>query len=544
MSGSKNVDDCDGYADAEFYYSLPCDREGVFNIVITTERMSVGYPFCKLKDDGTDSRTFIVANGVIVSPIPTTHFACPNKNYTVTVPNQVDNVGQIYDGVRWYEELTEQLAPNPYQDGFSYTRQYDGLETVEHFLTYYIKNGACKLESFVRTPTIVIGLDINGLTPPLPQFRTYCDKGTYTLTIANPDEYDGVLWFEEYDAPLPVHDGFSYERYFGSFNEVLYVEYYRHNGDDCTQRSVRTPIHVTVFPEVTINVVDGTPILSRIDIYDHRDVFRECYDDPQYYHDLRDGLNVSDYETFANTYADYIASRINNVSPFTEFEITNVGNLQWYPNEEGVDYYQEGAELRVCANNITANQGEYGRKTFTLDAEVSYIITTYDANGNELYREPRTCTLKGVRKKIINNIPPGTTSINEKCIPPTVELAEKLLDDGTNTSSQQCTTAEVVQTCPDETYVLGPAPIAGVLPLTSYSWSPTTGLSNPNIRNPSIDYDDIPVDANQLIRYTLTITAPDATTQREKHCVYIYKCESCGAADIKIDSNPIGLGGL
>jgi hypothetical protein len=542
MSGKIDVDDCDSYSDAVFTYSLPCDREGVFNIVITTESMDIGWPICSLKDDGTDSRTFNVLNGLVISPTVNTYFACPNKNYTITIPNKVEGVAQTYDGVRWYDEI---LDKDYFHDAFSYTRVYGGLEVETHYLTYYLQNRACKLESKVRTPIIVTGLDINGLTPPLPQFRTFCDKGIYTLAVANPDNYDGVLWFNEYDSPLPVHDGFSYERYFGSYNEVLYVEYYKHNGDDCTQRSVLSPIHVTVFPEVNINVVDGAPIFSSVTIYDHRDVLRECYDDPQYYHDLYDGLDISDYEAFANTYADYIAFTINNVSPFTEFEVTNVGNLQWNPNEIGVDYYKEGAEIRVCSDNITSNQGEYSSKIYTLDAEVSYIITTYDANGNEIYREPRTCTLKGVRKKTIRNRPPGTTTFKETCIPPTAELAEQLLGN-VNSSGPPCETTEVVQACPYQTYTLGPVPGLGVLPLTSYSWSPTTGLSDASDRNPTISYDDIPVDANQLIKYTLTISAPGATTQNETHCVYLYKCENCGPADDFDDplKDPIGVGGL
>lgn len=83
--------------------------------------------------------------------------------------------------------------------------------------------------------------------------------------------------------------------------------------------------------------------------------------------------------------------------------------------------------------------------------------------------------------------------------------------DGTCTSTTQVTVTVVpppavtpgaaVTVCSGQPAQLGAAPVAG----NSYSWSPTTGLSNPNIANPTVTLTNT-TSANVSTTYTLTVT--------------------------------------
>ena len=154
------------------------------------------------------------------------------------------------------------------------------------------------------------------------------------------------------------------------------------------------------------------------------------------------------------------------------------------------------------------------------------MVTAKDADGNILYQEPKHCDLEKLRTKRIRNRPPGTTTLDESCEAPSVEEIEQLLNP-LNGSGPTCETAEVTRACPGGTYVLGPASNVGELPLAQYAWSPTTGLSDPNVRNPTINYEDIPANPYEIITYTLSITTPPSGSE-QTHCSYIYLCEQCG----------------
>lgn len=515
---------CKGYPVVYFDWYSPCNRAGTFVIEVETKVKGGLVSPCKYKDDGRSSLPFTLIKEIDTPHTPDVHFACVNKPYTITL----NNPNNEYNNAYWYDmsDPTNLVLIN---EGFSYTKTYGSLETAL-LDVYYTKNmGHCEAYSNFGKKITVLGANVDPLLPPQTQFRTLCEPQEYTLQLSNPFNYDNVNWYQEFDDPVPFHNGFVYTDYFSALNEVLYVSYTRNNGQ-CSHESERMPIHVTVLPSNNIALFNpNIPSVSSINIYDHRDVQRDCFSDPEFYHDLNSDNAGGNETEQVTSLVDFIAQRINDVSPFTSFEITDYGSLEWMPNTNGEDYYKYGDELRVCADNITDEQGVYNTKEYTLNTTIAYIISAYDIDGNKIYEDPRNCTLEGLRTKRISNRPPGSSNPTEKCVPPGVEQVRSLIGES-NVTENPCTTAEVKQTCPHSTYTLGPLNTVDI-PFSTYSWFPTTGLSDPTIKNPTIRYEDIPVDEFQIMKYTLTISHPSATTTDEKHCVYLYKCKNCGPLD-------------
>ena len=499
--------ECCCFGGTRFEYIVPCGYSGIFSIKIDHQRRRDVCIFGNWIDSGESERKFEVIPYIANAPIPEQYIACPGEDYTITLDNP-DNM----DGARWYSSLLEE---NYFRDGFSYTQKYDAALT-DHYVSYYMRDGACITES-ARRVLAVISAPINGLIPPKTQFKTYCKKGNYRINLANPENYSGALWYDEFNAPTPIQDGLYLQRFFNDGSKIYYVQYYD-DSNGCRQFSERIPIHVAVITQPSVSVeVDG---INSFKIYDHRDVpTANCFDLNLYYYDLNDGIDEQQIRDEAQVYVNALVATLNNESPFTQMTSPNLRNYRWTPS----DYYQVNAELRVCADNITNSQGTYGKNKYSYVADFDFTVAIYDINGNEIGREPRSCTLI-LRHKWVSNNPPGEILPTEACNPPSVETAQNLLSDQLRAN---CTTAEVRRICPDETITLGPS-VPPVTALT-YSWSPSTGLSNPNVIDPSIHYDDVPVQAYQIMKYTLTIN--DDLVGESEYCYYIYKCASCGPID-------------
>ncbi|MFT6845973.1 MAG: hypothetical protein ACJAUV_002173 [Flavobacteriales bacterium] len=497
---------CSSFADTQFYYTIPCNWYGTFEIEIKHERRRDVCIFGNWVSDGSSRRMFEVLPEIANAPVEPLHNACPGEEYTITL----DNPNNM-DGARWYSSLVE---PIYFNDGFSYTNEYTAALTT-HYVSYYLQDAACINES-AKTPIVVSAIDINGLIPPVVQFKSYCKEGTYRIEVANPNNYSGALWYNEYNAPNPIQDDFYLEQYFRQGARVLYVQYYD-DSHGCRQYSERTPINVVVIPQPNLNIRPNAS--NRFEIKDHRDVPNaDCFDLQDYYHDLNDGINDEEVREQAQTFFDALFETINNKNPVTEIQTSVLRNYRWIPS----DYNIVGAENRVCGDNITSQQGMYATKKYTYVATLDYTVTIRDTEGNILTEEPRSCTVE-LRNKWVNNTPIGGRSPVERCTPPDVATVQALLDPN---QASNCTAAEVRRICPGSTITLGPpsAPIGAL----SYSWSPSTGLSDPTVANPTIHYDAVPVATYQIMKYILTVSYPPLLGSDQDFCYYIYKCDKCG----------------
>jgi hypothetical protein len=501
--------DCGSFGGTKFYYTLPCNLSANnYRIYIVHKRRRDICIFGNWINSGNSTRNFLVNPLLINAPVTEVHNACTDENYTITLGNP-----DGYDGANWYHSITD---ATPFYGSLSYTQKYQALLTT-HYIKYYKQDGACQTESAPGLISVNT-LPINGLIPPKTQFKTYCEKGNYRIDLENLNNYSGALWYDEFNAPIPMHDGLYFQRFFNDGTRMLYVKYYD-DSHGCRVYSERTPIQVTVLTKPTVSVeVDG---VNSFEIYDHRDVpGASCFDANLFYHDLNDGIDHQQLRDDAQTYTDALVATINNESPFTEIRNSTLSHYRWTPS----DYYRMGAELRVCADNITNAQGEYRKKQYDYVATFDFIAEIRDPEGNVLAQEPRSCTFI-ITKKWIANVPPGAVLPTETCNPPSVETMQNLLNDQLK---DNCTSAEVITICPDETVTLGPP--GPELALVTYSWSPATGLSKPNSKNPTIHYDNLPISPSQIMKYKLSVNTGLVETQQA--CYYIYKCANCGPAEV------------
>ncbi|HEX4886737.1 MAG TPA: hypothetical protein VFV37_01710 [Luteibaculaceae bacterium] len=100
--------------------------------------------------------------------------------------------------------------------------------------------------------------------------------------------------------------------------------------------------------------------------------------------------------------------------------------------------------------------------------------------------------------------------------------------------------------CKGSTVTLGP-PLSSFSPIiqtfllrndTKFSWSPSTGLDNPNSLNPKVKWQDLPVGDNQSVKYTLTISntnvPPTLVELSPTYCDVILKCiKTCEITDTR-----------
>lgn len=524
-----------------------CDLRGNFILNAKFKERTNEY-FCQTEWNETDRTIINISIGELGYNITdaNVHFPCPGEEYTLDFETKDGYNGNAY----WYRGDLDDFEPNlesflvthkpEYLNGTTYQALWPRYKSVygSNQLSYVfahqtkIQHG-CRVEDYFPSQAdILIGTGLGIVTPPEPQFLTFCEGGEHTISVdqhyldlfGNLD----VAWYRPGEN-MPFHFGQSLTKTFSEVSELIYVTYYRDG--DCERESVKIPIHVFVIPNVNLDNVDFPVKIENHRIFDHRDVNQECYDQPSFYHDLMDGTTIGGLLNDLNSELDFIASEINNASPFIDFQISNVGDLKWL-DEQGLESYtQVGEELRVCSENITQNQGEYSSKNYYLSTTINFRFRTYDANGNLVKDEQRNCDLRNVRRKRIQNVKAGSSSPSNGCIPPQQEVVDLILPSGT-IDGLPCESSEIVRICPASgNVVIGPSP--GVDPplVNSYSWTPSDGLSDSNVKNPTINYEDLPIEDYQLIRYDL-IYGIESVNDLSRHCTVVYKCRTCEPSDI------------
>ncbi|MFT5337534.1 MAG: hypothetical protein ACI9YL_001539 [Luteibaculaceae bacterium] len=547
------------------YKDPTCSRRGQFRFRAKFKNRK-SWIFCNTEWDDTNMPTVSFTVGLnedaldvenVEIPDPNIHLPCPGEEYTLSFSTKQNYTGDA----QWYKGKLDGFQPDIIDwvetrdystiNGLSYVEKGPEYKTTYGALdTYYVFSHQirdaheCKVADFAPSQVdVLFGIDAPFIPAPLPQYKAFCEKGTYTITVPPSflpviGELD-VAWYRP-NENIPFHYGATLTKHFENVSEMFEVEYYKEG--DCEVKSLKSAIHVTVLPQAS--GPDGLFPNNSIEnhtIYDHRDAQQECFDNSSFYHDLNDGNNLNSITSELTDLLTLIQDEVSGASPFVTLKFTNVGELYWENRFGEKNYYEIGDEARVCSDNITSNQGSYNWELYYLNANVTYVFETTKEDGTVVTTSVQQCEIKGIRKKRISNIKPGTNSPTDNCVPPAEQLVNTLLGNEPF-NGLDCETSEVVRVCPNSgDVIIGPSPGLDLPGIDFYEWSPGAGLSDPSIKNPIISYSSVPLEDYQIMRYNLIYGSPTLLGSDRRHCTVVYKCKSCGPPeDDVVIENPLG----
>ena len=531
-------------------------------------------------------KELIIKVPVFLPPAPRLgeYYACPDGSGEITVDVLPDAVwGEKPSLVEWmrYDAATDQhttllLDDNNVFSNLQSTLQYNfGTNPLPLELIRVVagrKIGNCTI--YGDTLTIPVTTSIAPPLPnaPQPQVIFNCNAQPVTVTIPNPYGYDGVYWYRDPINPsgptFAMHDGFTYNYLPAAGLDQLYVEYYRKLESGCRITSVRTPVYFVSQPNM-----QHYPLSLNGRIFDHRDYNEsDCevnagiekqaeHETRPYFYDLPNpnGLTVLEdlIEDFQTSYSDpclsvsltiteprwvVIAGTDLSTAPYTVTQ-NNVGETVY----------------RVCAENIASAQGDYGFKQYGLQVDVEASLTVCTPTGDQ-DAGSLDCQMliKGLQATVQLREAAEITPLG--CIFPPEDRIEDLVE-----LNEDCDKREYETVCPDnDPVVLGPteAEITEAFALNNisfggeqvadflkYRWEPATGLSDPQVANPTVTYSSLPVTNGQIQSYTCTVTyiGPGINglpvNIQYTHCSYVYKCSVCGLdPGTPAGSDALGIG--
>ena len=372
-----------------------------------------------------------------------------------------------------------------------------------------------------------------------------CEPEELTTSIRNlNNKFTGVRWFSDAARSRLIHDGFSYTRYYDA-TTILYTEYYKDYGT-CQQISA-VPGSVTVFiaQNEILTVLDDLNLNSNpgVKIFDYRDYSGEtCTSSPMFFADLSDYEGeLPSSQSFSTSNSILSGSFQINTFWRSRYKVNN--QLVFLRDGESHNgftanlFERQGSNKLVCADHIGLPENKYGARTYRYTANANFIYNVYI--GGIEYPQTKTCPVDDIRKVYIQTRPINDSSPDSIC--KAVTLDNYIF--ATANTLDGCTRSNIRNICPeDDNIELGPSEgdlytlyqsAGGDLPRAiallgeiNYSWSPSSGLSDPNIANPYTRYDDVPSDKYKFFKYSLQITYPDGT--EAQYCEILYKCNACG----------------
>jgi hypothetical protein len=379
-----------------------------------------------------------------------------------------------------------------------------------------------------------IVVDNNILSPPLPFVKLICsrDKDIGSLeeieaNISDPANYD-IVWWDALSGGNRLYTGRKYTTNIQEGLTIFYISKIDKKG--CYLPSLRVPVAVFLIPNDIYNNVPGFDLNQEI----------QPEPDPR--------LNTP-YCTKQGTYYDLprvppIPS-VGGLPGFIEVKISSP-NISWRDK----NYYDTNL-YRVCNSNLPPEAGSsrvyFGKAVYDFE-----LILKDPSTGDFLASSKQSCSTAEKFKV--------TVSKSRTCSSNLVEATTIY-----NTNSNDCGKTNSIPNnlCSNYDVVIGPSnaeyppfpqsPNPALQPRYEYKWiNNTAGLSATNIRNPSVKWSQVPVNAGQYYLYKLEVTtvtpfirnnAPSPADligenrTTEIYCNYVFKCYDCGNSAKGIESD-------
>lgn len=359
------------------------------------------------------------------------------------------------------------------------------------------------------------------------------------------------------------HDGFSKLFHFSDgMVQTQYVQFYKkiYTKEDksewCYTYSPKVPVIVTFtrnIPSSALPRLRGTGVV----IHDYRDFDETCNTESferTYFHDLPtlNELQISQIITSVGLPPNPITDPCTNISVnFIGLEWTQIdGDLNLAPYNTLHDPATGKEIFRVCADHISATEGEYSSKKYSAVAKFEFR-GEYCSEVGETSVEPFSVTCSFPIENLTYTVrtrEPGSVGLICEIDMETINALS------VETGQINCSNNEIVTVCSDDKdVVIGPTkeetkkfaetelgrPILPGATFT-YEWSPSTGISNRNIANPTVNYSAIPVRDGQVKFYSCKITINEVGGLNKTevfHCTYVYKCSECST---ELPASPLG----
>tara|TARA_R110001592_G_scaffold307299_2_gene580645 strand:+ start:156141 stop:158174 length:2034 start_codon:yes stop_codon:yes gene_type:complete len=570
----KNVD-CNSYTDDSRRIcndiSL-CPRTGKFSVRIDIALKKKFLTSDCPREEGKTDFTFTVLPDLSISIAQENLITtiCPNTPGTyIEIPSTKAN----QHGADWYERhciddvVTDpRLLANSYQYpvslniGETRTVFPSYFKTSDMYLKRYSDNGnyveekvECKAHGR-RVPNTALGAPISTIPPVDPIFRATCNNNPITFEIHNPlNQYDGVKWYDQPVGGVEIHDGFTFTASFPNIYTIIYASYYKSYAEDgscinySTAPSPITIVNMTPLTTQALSRIDTRAVREYIDITDYRDIDEslDCNEDgeennywinleSQDISNLQGQINQA-FEDIINTLQFPIGIadiRVKLSNPY--WRAYNSDDKKW---ETESIFLPDGEDKIVCSDFI-CKKGESKSKTYQkwADLVLSYSYTK-PGTTEPVPASDLTCSKRLLAVKGITSVHPQTTSI-DFC----TQLTPKHISQYTGIENilDNCDGYKLISACPGTKYNIGPSDselrimyaskgginIPTIDPVTNHNWTPSNGLNDAKLQNPSIWHQDMQSYKGNFSKYTDNISF--INTSDAKYCVVIYKCEKCG----------------
>ncbi len=534
-----------------------CGRTGDFSFKIEIHHRATrpGFP-CDTKHTTSYSGKFEILPDATIGVSTAekiTEIVCPGNN----IPLSVDANAPNQDGAIWFD-----LNDNFIADSYSITTDIQTLEIQNFKVAYYrlekgeynINDGAgpqtipyeC-VAMGLKIPFVAVAVDLDSEPSPPNIVEILCKPDSLEINLPNPnDEYSTVNWYSDAARTKLLHTGFSYSDYFHS-TANLFTEYVKDYGS-CKKKSA-LPGTVTVYvAEKDINNnINVSEILTSKNhvIFDYRDFDgANCTSAPKFYADI--SLNEQSITDFTVPAPSTGVSEIRAVSGsfWTSQYVINEDRIELRDGEtyNGFTadlYLEDGNNKYVCADHIGKYKSEYGTRRYYQYSQVDFKYFV-QIDGTP-FQQSHSCPVAKKNSVTVQTRPINESNPDEVCLPTTEEMVSEVNSGLLN----DCHRVKVRNICPgDNNITLGPdeneifdtyVGAGGSLPpeivkiknsLNRYSWTPITGLDNPNNVNPKTTFDSAGGEEYEFFKYTLNISYPEGT--EAKYCEILYKCSSCG----------------
>jgi len=573
--GVSSGEPCPKRIDIEYYFKSDCKVSGIpttanqisYRIVVNIWKKRK-HRTCKYNPPYTRYILVTVASPAYTPPMvsPIVNYACANTKYTIYGTFTPNNLYQSQpNGIKWYKQNSALGTEDYMGTGFAKQFQVQAGQTIIGSAESYRVNETCEFKSVVKTPFTIIQQDLP-LLPPAPQLVRVCSDVSTPAEIPKFSDYDGVLWYNaSTDEPIAaIADGYTYTRTnIPSGISALYVQYYKNAYTGCKLYSPKTPIFYLNGPRLPRQFTS----LNNV-IYDHRDIGEtECEVNGRdvanetlypYHFDLPD-LSAAQLATL-NAALDEFKNTVN-ATPY--IRITKAAlRFGWKAKNNPHGAMNEfrdfnGQVKRVCPENITPDNNIKGTRAYALVAYFDYMVSTYQeviapgvipTNVTPISQSAttETCEIEFPVGVVNIQLKPFGNESNGICTFPDEIVLSDILKTNDPGGSQPCSRNEFKTVCPNSKVSIGPdeetvyqiiketTQDAVVVPnyqnYVSYSWSPVTGLDNPNVAKTYANYNTIPKDAYEIQIYRLKITyapPPPMKGAVAYYCAYVYKCKSC-----------------